>query len=67
MYFLYSKVHTDQTQNIMPGKVISINQIVAIDENGGIGINGNIPWNLSKDWGHFLRLTTKVQVHIHLL
>ena len=46
----------------MSGSGISINQIVAIDENGGIGINGNIPWNLSKDWEHFLRLTTKVQV-----
>ena len=48
----------------MSGSGISINQIVAIDENGGIGINGNIPWNLSKDWEHFLRLTTKVQVNV---
>ena len=42
---------------------ISINQIVAIDENGGIGINGNIPWSLPKDWEHFLRLTTAPQVN----
>ena len=47
----------------MSGSGISLNQIVAVDENGGIGINGNIPWNLSKDWEHFLRLTTKVQVN----
>ena len=47
----------------MFGNNITINQIVAIDENGGIGINGDIPWSLSKDWEHFLRLTTKPQVN----
>ena len=47
----------------MCGKDITINQIVAIDENGGIGINGDIPWSLPKDWEHFLRLTTKPQVN----
>ena len=46
----------------MFGNNITINQIVAIDENGGIGIDGDIPWSLSKDWEHFLRLTTKPQV-----
>lgn len=41
---------------------ISIHQIVAIDENGGIGLNGDLPWKLQKDWQHFLRMTTKVKV-----
>ena len=47
----------------MLGNDITINQIVAIDENGGIGIDGDIPWRLSKDWEHFLRLTTKPQIN----
>ena len=47
----------------MLGNDITINQIVAIDENGGIGIDGDIPWHLSKDWEHFLRLTTKPQIN----
>ena len=46
----------------MSGKGIEVNQIVAIDENGGIGIDGDIPWKLSKDWEHFLRLTAKPKV-----
>ena len=46
----------------MSRKGIEVNQIVAIDENGGIGIDGDIPWKLSKDWEHFLRLTTKPKV-----
>ncbi len=42
---------------------IPIHQIVAIDENGGIGLGGNLAWNLQRDWEHFLRMTTKVKVY----
>ena len=42
---------------------IPIHQIVAIDENGGIGLDGNLPWNVEKDRQHCLRMTTKVKVH----
>ena len=46
-----------QTKDIIP-----VHQIVAMDEENGIGIGANLPWNLPKDWNHFLRMTTKVKV-----
>ena len=46
-----------QTKDIIP-----VHQIVAMDEESGIGVGGNLPWNLPKDWNHFLRMTTKVKV-----
>ena len=46
-----------QTKDIIP-----VHQIVALDEENGIGIGGNLPWKLTKDWNHFLRMTTKVKV-----
>ena len=42
--------------------IIPVHQIVAMDEESGIGIGENLPWNLPKDWNHFLRMTTKVKV-----
>ena len=42
--------------------IIPVHQIVAMDEQNGIGIGENLPWNLPKDWDHFLRMTTKVKV-----
>ena len=42
--------------------IIRVHQIVAMDEQNGIGIGENLPWNLPKDWDHFLRMTTKVKV-----
>ena len=46
----------------MTSENIPIHQIVAIDENGGIGIGENIPWNLPKDWEHFQQVTTRIKV-----
>ena len=36
-----------------------IDLIVAVDNAGGIGLRGDIPWRLQKEWEHFLRLTTR--------
>ncbi|VDN53066.1 unnamed protein product [Dracunculus medinensis] len=38
---------------------IPMNIIVAIDSYNGIGKNGSLPWNLSKDLIRFGKLTTK--------
>ena len=46
-----------QTKDTIP-----VHQIVAMDVESGIGIGENLPWNLPKDWNHFLRMTTKVKV-----
>ena len=40
------------------GKV-PIHQIVCIDEKGGIGKNGDLPWKIQKDWQHFLQLSLR--------
>ena len=50
-------MNEERTKDIIP-----VHQIVAMDEENGIGIGGNLPWNLPKDWNHFLRMTTKVKV-----
>ena len=36
-----------------------IDIIVAVDNAGGIGLRGDIPWRLEKEWQHFLRLVTR--------
>ena len=36
-----------------------VNLVVAVDQNGGIGKDGGLPWSLSRDWEHFLRLATR--------
>lgn len=37
----------------------NIDLIVAVDNAGGIGINGEIPWRLEEEWRHFLKLATR--------
>ena len=49
----------------MATESIPIHQIVALDEEGGIGLGETLPWNLSKDWENFLRITTKTKVLIY--
>ena len=44
---------------IREGKV-PIHQIVCIDEKGGIGKNGDLPWKIQKDWQHFLQLSLRI-------
>lgn len=48
----------------MTNENIPVHQIVAMDEEGGIGIGEELPWNLSKDWENFLRITTKIKVFV---
>ncbi|XP_055540298.1 dihydrofolate reductase [Wyeomyia smithii] len=38
-----------------------INLIVAVCENGGIGIKGDLPWMLKKELKYFSRMTKKVK------
>ncbi|MCA9401389.1 MAG: dihydrofolate reductase [Candidatus Omnitrophica bacterium] len=40
---------------------IPIKIIVAMDQKQGIGINGQLPWQLSKDMRHFKDITTQTQ------
>ena len=37
---------------------MNINLIVAVDESGGFGKNGKIPWNIPEDMKHFKEVTT---------
>ena len=32
---------------------------VAIDAEGGIGLNDELPWKLDKEWRHFLKISTR--------
>ena len=48
----------------MTNEDIPIHQIVAIDEDGGIGVGEELPWRLSKDWESFLHITTKTKVFV---
>ena len=44
---------------------MKINQIVAIDEEFGIGqskLEGKLPWNLKEEFQHFLSTATKTEV-----
>jgi 2-amino-4-hydroxy-6-hydroxymethyldihydropteridine diphosphokinase len=36
-----------------------INQIVAVDQNNVIGLNGKLPWSIDEDWAIFLGKTKK--------
>lgn len=38
-----------------------INGIIAISQDGGIGINNNLPWKLKKELKHFQEVTTSTQ------
>ena len=46
--------------------VPQIHQIVCIDQNGGIGKNGKLPWKIEKDWSYFLNKSLRIQVCINL-
>lgn len=37
---------------------MNIEMIAAVDESGGIGMNGSIPWNVPEDRLHFRTMTT---------
>ena len=37
----------------------NINLVAAVEQGGGIGKDGGLPWTLSKDWDHFLKLATR--------
>ena len=36
-----------------------VNIIAAVDLNGGIGLNGGLPWRITEDWSYFLNLVTR--------
>ena len=38
---------------------LEINLVAAVEQSGGIGKDGGLPWNLPSDWKHFLRLATR--------
>ena len=38
---------------------LEINLVAAVEQSGGIGKDGGLPWNLPSDWNHFLRLATR--------
>ena len=39
--------------------MVPINLIVCIDQKGGIGQNGDLPWKIEQDWQHFLSLSLR--------
>ena len=39
-------------------EVVPIDMIVAVDAEGGIGLEGGLPCQLPTDWKHFIKLTT---------
>jgi len=41
-------------------KKVQLNCIAAACEDGGIGVNGDLPWKLKKEMAHFNRLTRRL-------
>ena len=39
-----------------------VNIIVAVDNQGGIGLDDGLPWSLEKEWKHFLKLATRYDI-----
>lgn len=53
-----SKIHPDSLPPLPPPiKKPTLFMIVAMDEKGGIGYKGNIPWNIPRDLHHFRKIT----------
>lgn len=36
-----------------------IHMIAAVEKNGGIGLNGTLPWRIEEDWRYFLNHVTR--------
>ena len=49
-----------ETGNVV---VPTIHQIVCVDQNGGIGKGGKLPWKIEKDWKYFLNTSLRIQVN----
>ena len=47
----------EKIQNLT--EVPRIDIVVATDKVGGIGLGGDLPWRLEKEWQHFLKLVTR--------
>ena len=37
----------------------AINLLVAVEQSGGMGREGGLPWSLAREWQHFLALATR--------
>ena len=46
---------------------VEINLVAAVEQSGGIGKDGGLPWSLPQDWEHFLRLATRFVILLFLL
>ena len=37
----------------------AIHLLVAVEQRGGMGMEGGLPWSLAREWQHFLGLSTR--------
>ena len=37
----------------------AIHLLVAVEQGGGMGREGGLPWSLDREWRHFLALATR--------
>jgi len=40
-------------------EVTPVHMIAAVEKNGGIGLNGALPWRIEEDWRYFLNHVTR--------